>query len=72
MAGRAPYEVSKAGIPRKRSRSASLVRIFTHTSRPAALMCRCRWEGQRGHSPSPAPAGDPRSVAPKGRLAPRP
>ena len=26
--------------------------------------------GQRGHSPPPAPAGDPRSVAPKGRLAP--
>ena len=25
--------------------------------------------GQRGHSPPPAPAGDPRSVAPKGRLA---
>ena len=24
---------------------------------------------QRGHSPPPAPAGDPRSVAPKGRLA---
>ena len=49
------------------ARSASLARIFNHRSRPAALMYRCRWEGQRGHSPSPAPAGDPRSVAPKGR-----
>ncbi len=26
--------------------------------------------GSKGRSPSPAPAGDPRSVAPKGRLAP--
>ena len=53
------------------ARSASLARIFTHTSRPAPLMCRCRWGGgQRGHSPPPAPAGDPRSVAPKGRRFP--
>ena len=33
------------------ARSASLARIFTHTSRPAPLMCRCRWGGLRGHSP---------------------
>ena len=39
------------------------------SSRPAPTMCRFRWGGQRGHSPPPAPAGDPRSVAPKGRLA---
>ena len=52
------------------ARSTSLARIFTHTSRPAPRMCRCRWGGQRGHSPPPAPAGDPRSVAPKGRLFP--
>ena len=51
------------------ARFASLARIFTHTSRPAPLMYRCRWEGQRGHSPPPAPAGDPRSVASKGKLA---
>ena len=39
------------------ARSASLARIFTHTSCPAPLMCRCRWEGQRGLSPPPGPAG---------------
>ena len=39
-------------------------------SRPALMMRRCRWGGHRGHSPPPAPAGDPRSVAPRGRLAP--
>ena len=33
------------------ARSASLARIFTHTSCPAPLMCRCRWEGQRGGAP---------------------
>ena len=35
---------------------------------PGARTCR----GSRGRSPSSAPAGDPRSVAPKGRLALRP
>ena len=52
------------------ARSASRARIFTHTSRPALLMCRCRWGGQRGHSSPPAPAGDPRSVVSKGRRFP--
>ena len=52
------------------ARSASLARVFTRTARPALITRRRRWGGQRGHSPPPAPAGDPRSVAPKGRLAP--
>ena len=39
------------------ARSTSLARICTHTSRPAPRMCRCRWGGQRGHSPPPAPLG---------------
>ena len=45
------------------ARSAALARIFTHTAR------RCRFGGQRGHSPLPASAGDARSVAPRSMLA---
>ena len=45
----------------------SLAQLSRRVQRP--LMCRCRWGGRGGHSPPPAPAGDPRSVAPKGRLA---
>ena len=33
------------------ARSASLARIFTHTSRPAPLMCRCRWGVRGGTAP---------------------
>ena len=47
------------------ARSASL-------ARPALTMRRCRWGGQRGQGPPPASAGEPRSVAPRSILAPRP
>ena len=47
------------------ARSASLARIFTRTARPALITRRRRWGGQRGHSPPPAPAGDPRRAWPQ-------
>ena len=47
MAGRAPYEVSKAGIPRKRSRS---------TSACATVQVRTRPTDRRTRSDSVKPA----------------
>ena len=38
--------------------------------RPASMMCRCRWGVEGGTAPRQPLPGDPRSVAPKGRLAP--
>ena len=51
---------------RVRSRSASLARIFTHTSRPALLMCRCRWGGSEGAQPPASPCRGPAKRGPKG------
>ena len=57
------------GQPSAHRRRVSGGRTGRTTAAPAAAREAGGSKGKRSH-PSPAPAGDPRSVAPKGRLAP--
>ena len=59
----ARQSVSSAGDPWAEAVTVRRSAVRTRSAGARAL------GGSKGRSPSPAPAGDPRSVAPKGRLA---